>query len=189
MWVLYAFINVLLTAILFMLVPGRSLVSYVIGLSSQFGSPSSASQIGLLIRQIDDALPLGGLFGYGLLVSTASYAVTVIGIKCVYEIHKLNVSLLSILNFVSISLMVSSVIYVFAILFAIIYAPISLLLLMVAAAGNAILTYNGFRKAAPYDKRMFWTFLAANAIKSAIVFMIINAIFNSYMLDLNFRLF
>ena len=121
----------------------------------------------------------GAFFGYGFLIALISFFALTGGVKVIFTANKINISFVSVLNIVSVSLMISSLGYVAAILFSFFFPTASLLFVYIGIFGSIAMLYVGIQKAAQFAKSPFWLFVVTYAVNMIIIFLIVYLIIMS----------
>ena len=174
-WVIFAGIYVLLSALAIMLILSGQIMGMIRSLfGTDFGREFLADIGGRnVINQVmREIMPYGGLFGSGLLLGIISFVVLSGCIKLLCNFKKLDVCFISVMNIVSLSLIIYNAAMLVAIIFSFFFIQFSIILIVVGAIGSLIMLYNGIQKVISLNSNSFWAFLIINALHIIIIALI-----------------
>lgn len=154
-WALLAGMNVLIYALATAVVGLEMLTQLIKSLLGGFGG----------MVDLGGFYPFFPILGIGLLVGAAAYFVVALGIwVLVAQIFKKPVSLISVLNLVAVASLPMTAISAANMLLGLIYAPLTILLFIVAFVMTAICLYNGMQKLDKLDKSPFYGYAVIMAL-------------------------
>ena len=163
----------LISALATMLLPGGIIAMITNSMMRAMGGIFGGAMPRISVGEVNADMPLGALFGYGLLAATISFFLWSCAIKAVYHFSKVNAPFTSVMNLVAASILPSIVTAAAAVLLCFFFAQASVLLVLVGAVANVVLLYVGLIQSAQFQKNPFWFFLGAYAACSVVMYFVI----------------
>ena len=174
-WLIILGIYVLLSALALMLILSGQIMGAVRSLLSTallrefLYDMGGRNVINQMLRKI---MPYGGLFGTGLLLGLVSFAVLSGCVKLFCLVKKLDLCFITVMNIVSVSLIIYIAAMFAGIIFGFFFVQFSIILIVAVAIGSLIMLYYGIQKIMPSDSSPFWSFLIINAVHIIVIALI-----------------